>query len=85
MWWAAVDRKDWPGDPEYRKLIEWKQVENFDDRCQELVFIRICMDQGVITATMEACMLTDAEMVPGERAWQVFPDPFPQWTKMEED
>jgi G3E family GTPase len=85
LWWAAVERKDWPKDPEYIKLIDQKLVGDFGDRRQELVFIGIGMDQSGICRLLDACLLTDAEMGAGERAWQRYQDPFPPWTKIEEE
>jgi G3E family GTPase len=85
LWWAAVDRKDWPKDPEYLKLIDQKWVRDFGDRRQELVFIGIGMDQIGIRQLLDDCLLTDAEMTAGESEWQRFQDPFPPWTKIEEE
>lgn len=85
LWWAAVDRRQWPKDPEYRKLIDQKWVEGFGDRRQELVFIGIGMDEAAIRAALDRCLLGEAEMVEGERCWRAYPDPFPPWTKIEEE
>jgi len=32
-----------------------------------------------IVAELDACLLTDAELALGDRAWQGLPDPFPEW------
>ena len=32
-----------------------------------------------LTARLDACLLTDAEMKLGEEGWQKFPDPFLEW------
>jgi len=84
-WWAVVGRGEWPTDPESRKLIDAKWVEGVGDRRQEIVFIGIGMDQAAITQSLDACQLTDDEMELGEAQWRKFADPFPQWTKAEED
>ncbi len=85
LWWAVVGRGEWPTDPESRKLIDAKWVEGVGDRRQEIVFIGIGMDQAAITQSLDACQLTDDEMELGEAQWRKFADPFPQWTKAEED
>ena len=37
------------------------------------------MDRVALEKGFEACLLTDAEMHEGPRAWSKFPDPFPSW------
>jgi hypothetical protein len=49
------------------------------------VFIGIGMDQIGIRQLLDDCLLTDAEMTAGESEWQRFQDPFPPWTKIEEE
>jgi len=85
LWWVAVDHADWPKDDEYRKLIDAKWVEPWGDRRQELVFIGIGMDREAIGKSLEACLLSDAEMAQGPAAWCSYPDPFPVWTRIEEE
>ena len=85
LWWAAVDHKQWPKDPEYRKLIDQKWIGAFGDRRQELVFIGIGMDEAAIRQALDRCLLDDAEMAAGEQAWASYEDPFPPWTKIEEE
>jgi hypothetical protein len=33
----------------------------------------------VLTARLDACLLTDDEMALGREAWEAFEDPFPAW------
>jgi G3E family GTPase len=47
------------------------------ERRQELVFIGTEMDRAAIVADLDAALLSDAELLLGERAWRVLPDPFP--------
>jgi len=84
MWWSAVDRADWPDDPDYLAQIEAKIEGSYGDRRQELVFIGLGMDVQAITGKLDACLLTDKEMALGEKAWAHFPDPFPTWRIREE-
>jgi hypothetical protein len=37
------------------------------------------MDQEQLTAQLNACLLTDAEMKLGPEQWRYFPDPFSKW------
>lgn len=85
LWWSAVDPEDWPEDAESLKRIKSKIEGDFGDRRQELVFIGIGMDEAQIRQWLDTCILTDAEMALGEERWAEFPDPFPQWTRIEEE
>jgi G3E family GTPase len=79
-WWAAMESERWPTAPESVALIEKNWQEPFGDRRQELVFIGTAgMDQAAITATLDACLLTEPEMARKPSKWAAFKDPFPQW------
>jgi G3E family GTPase len=79
-WWAAMESDRWPTNPESRALIERNWDEPFGDRRQELVFIGTAgMDRAAITAALDACQLTDAELGRRPSQWAKFKDPFPQW------
>ena len=79
MFWKAVPDDKWPTDPEYRQEIEALWVEPFGDMRQELVFIGQHLDQAFITQQLDACLLTDDEMIAGVDAWMRLNDPFPAW------
>jgi G3E family GTPase len=79
IWWAAAPRAHWPQDPEYRARIEAEFEGEYGDRRQELVFIGQHLEPDAIRAILDACLLTDAEMAAGPRAWCEFEDPFPAW------
>ncbi|HUO43782.1 MAG TPA: zinc metallochaperone GTPase ZigA [Burkholderiales bacterium] len=85
LWWSAVDRADWPDDPDYLARIVAKMEGPFGDRRQELVFIGIDMNQTEITQALDDCLLDDAEMALGESLWSRFDDPFPIWKKIEQE
>eukprot|EP00877_Chromochloris_zofingiensis_P002580 jgi/Chrzof1/12322/Cz06g30090.t1 len=55
------------------------------DRCQELVWIGINMDQASQRAMLDACLLTDEEMALGPEGWSQFEDPLPDWLTDEAD
>jgi len=77
-WWGIVDQSQWP--EAVRKQAEkqnW-QPPYFDHR-QELVFIGIAMDKEAIVASLDACLLTDAEWELGVEGWRELPDPLPEW------
>jgi hypothetical protein len=48
------------------------------------VLIGIDVDEAVMTARLDACLLTDEEMKLGLEGWALLPDPFPGWS-LEED
>jgi G3E family GTPase len=79
LWWAATPRREYPEAPELLAEIERLMDGDFGDRRQELVIIGRQLDQAALCAALDACLLTDAEMTLGVRAWRRFPDPFPRW------
>jgi G3E family GTPase len=78
-WWAAVPREKWPQDQESIDFILEQWDDNVGDARQELVMIGMEMDQAALTAKLEACLLTDAEMAQGPMGWARMADPFPGW------
>ncbi len=79
FWWAAQPTSRWPDDPEWRAGIEKHWHEPWGDRRQEIVFIGIGMEEARLRRDLDACLLTDAEMRGGAKAWAKLPDPFPHW------
>jgi hypothetical protein len=43
------------------------------------VFIGVGMDEPALRRELEACLLNEAEMQGGSKAWGRLPDPFPAW------
>lgn len=85
MWWAAVpeaERAAWFAQMPAEDLPDLSG--RFGDRRQELVFIGDAMDEAELTARLDACLLTDAELDAGPQGWSGYGDPFPAWT-VEED
>jgi G3E family GTPase len=76
-WWATVPREQWPTDPRARNYVAQRWEEPFGDRRQELVFIGIDIDKAAITAALDACLLSDDEMIWIDVAQSAFADPFP--------
>lgn len=79
LWWAAVPKEHWPDHPEWRQGMEQVWHPDFGDRRQEIVLIGAGMDEAALRRGFDACLLTDAEMAMGRKAWQRFNDPFPLW------
>jgi len=59
--------------------IEKSWEEPFGDMRQELVFIGQNLDQKRIIAALNACLLTEDELLNGRQFWETLPDPFPAW------
>ncbi|MET0331409.1 MAG: zinc metallochaperone GTPase ZigA [Dyella sp.] len=78
-WWAAVAPERWPQDTESVALIRAKWDEQVGDARQELVLIGMGMDEPALRARLDACLLTDEEMVQGPAAWTTWLNPFPGW------
>ena len=79
MFWKAVPESNWPEDPDYRAAIVDKWQEPFGDMRQELVFIGQNLDEARIRQALDACLLSEEELLAGKDAWQALPDPFPAW------
>ncbi|ELX08483.1 putative metal chaperone [Janthinobacterium sp. HH01] len=86
QWWAASGKENWPpkGDPD-RQAIEAVWAEPYGDRLNELVFIGRRMEAGAIEAAFDACALTDDELAEGPTAWRSYNDPFPDWSREEDE
>jgi hypothetical protein len=54
----------------------------YGDRRQELVLIGVDLPEAEVRAELDACLLTDDELVRGPLAWQSLPDPFPSWSSV---
>ncbi len=79
MFWNAVPRENWPTDEESLAYIHQHWEEPFGDMRQELVFIGQSLDQDKVTQALDACLLSDDELLRGKEYWYTFNDPFPAW------
>ena len=79
LFWKAVPKEQWPDDPDYLNAIAEQWVEPFGDMRQELVFIGQGLDKADIIEKLNACLLSDEEVMKGSQAWMDLPDPFPSW------
>lgn len=79
VFWKAIPEERWPEEPEYRQFIMEKWQEPFGDMRQELVFIGQNLDQSSMREALDACLLSQEELLAGAEAWKALPDPFPAW------
>lgn len=80
FWWASVPAEQWPEASDAREhiLADWEP--RFGDRRQAIALTGIGLDVHCLSAALDACLLTEAELAGGPTAWERFSDPFPQWT-----
>lgn len=77
-WYAAIDKSQWPADPEALKAIEKNWQEPWGDARQEIVIIGKNMAEDEITKQLNLCLLTEAEFdVLDDETLRNLPDPFP--------
>ncbi|MFK7701239.1 zinc metallochaperone GTPase ZigA [Pseudomonas caspiana] len=82
-WWRFVPRAHWPQDEENINAIMDNWTSQTGDCRQELVFIGQNIDFAQLTAELDNCLLTDAEMALGTDGWVALPDPFGPWHEVE--
>ncbi|MCQ6256060.1 zinc metallochaperone GTPase ZigA [Pseudomonas sp. Q11] len=78
-WWRFVPKSQWPQDEESTAAILKNWLPATGDCRQELVFIGQNIDFTQLTAELDACLLSDAEMAQGVDSWRLLPDPFGPW------
>ncbi|WP_457583427.1 GTP-binding protein [Ensifer canadensis] len=80
LWWAAVPKEQWPRDPTFLKAVGPYIDPVWGDRRQEIVFIGADpMDQAMLTAELDACLIEDTSFRPDR--WRDLPDPFASWSQ----
>lgn len=79
MFWKAVPKDQWPDDDVYLASIEAQWQEPFGDMRQELVFIGQGLSEQEVRAKLDACLLSDEDLLEGKAHWKTFADPFPEW------
>ncbi|WPB58277.1 GTP-binding protein [Xylophilus sp. GOD-11R] len=71
-WWRFVDERTWPQNDDLRAFIRSRWSEDVGDCRQELVFIGQRLDRQAITDALDACRLTDDEILQGADAWAAY-------------
>lgn len=79
MFWKAIPKSNWPTEEDYLASIQEQWVEPFGDMRQELVFIGQNMNQSAMTIALDACLLSEEEVLKGKEYWATLNDPFPAW------
>ena len=80
MFWKAVPEDQWPLDQDSLDSIKENWEEPFGDMRQELVFIGQGLDKEQVTKALDACLLSDEDLLQGKNHWSTFKDPFPdEW------
>ncbi len=84
MWWAAVPRDQW-GHPEGQRPDQRPDWDaRYGDRSQQLVFIGQEMDEAVVRARLDSCLLAEELAEADSKAWEQLPNPFPKMRLAEE-
>ena len=76
-WWATVPKTQWPGDDGFDRFVAGHGDQIWGDRRQELVFIGSGMDEAMIRARLDACLMPVCVYTP--ELWKDLRDPFPAW------
>jgi len=70
-WWSAVERSEWPDDPDMVRQITDDWDPTHGDRRQQIVLIGRDMDEERLRAGLDACLASAEELAEGVS------DPFP--------
>ena len=81
-WWASVPEERRPTHDSARAYMEAHWQEPWGDRRQELVFIGAGIDWPALKEKLDAC-LVPAVAASGPDNLPDFPDPFPEWRRMD--
>lgn len=76
-WLAALPADRWTETSDERRLaadLDWDPY--YGDRRTVLALIGVHVDHEAVTALLNSCLLTDAELADGFDVWRALPDPF---------
>lgn len=78
LWTAALPEDQRP--PGWQEDAQASWDPQWGDRCQQLVWIGIGMDEQGLRHMLDGCLLTDEEMALGPQGWAAeFEDELPVW------
>ncbi|MBJ9976600.1 GTP-binding protein [Pseudomonas sp. S75] len=72
-WWRFIDQQQWPADTYRRQAIADKWDGQVGDCRQEIVFIGQALDHQALRRDLDACLLSEAEILAGPQAWAALP------------
>eukprot|EP00929_Paragymnodinium_shiwhaense_P091686 TRINITY_DN51591_c0_g1_i1.p1 TRINITY_DN51591_c0_g1~~TRINITY_DN51591_c0_g1_i1.p1 ORF type:complete len:502 (+),score=138.15 TRINITY_DN51591_c0_g1_i1:130-1635(+) len=85
-WFAEIPEALWPSTEQDKARIRQQFQPPFGDRRQEIVFIGQNLKKAALTAALDVCLLTDAELgsfakaaADRRRLLALFPDPMLPW------
>ena len=79
MFWKAVPEHNWPTDEDSLATIKSQWEEPFGDMRQELVFIGQSLDHEAMIKALDDCLVSEEDLLKGEKFWTTMNDPFPPW------
>ena len=82
FWWAALPPEEWDCDPDERPDEQPDWDTHYGDRCQQLVFIGIDMDEAWFRQRLDACLLDEA-VCQDPTTWEALPNPFAALAELE--
>ncbi|MDO7900520.1 GTP-binding protein [Pseudomonas sp. K1(2024)] len=72
-WWRFIDQTQWPVDAYRRQAILDKWDEQVGDCRQEMVFIGQGLDWQLLREELDACLLSEQEILEGPQHWRRLP------------
>ena len=78
-WWATMLADRTIRTEEIESMLGARWDTEFGDRRQEIAFVGIGLEEALMRAQLDDCLLTDREMRRGPEVWRSYADPFPSW------
>jgi len=78
-WWAVEPEETWGLSPEEEAHVKSDWLEPWGDRKHRIAIIGIGVNERRVRTSLEAALLTDAEVAENPSWWSAFEDPLPAW------